>query len=106
MKNVSLILLCFVLFFILSSAIMAQSTTPTPAPSPLQGEENASHSSQKKIIYITVIIALLIIIAFVSFAVLRVRAKLKQADSHRKPLTNLASKNAGIIFDERSSDES
>lgn len=104
MKNVSLILLCFIVCFILSSAV--QSNTPSPAPSPSQGgEEQLKQDTHKKIIYIAVITTLLIAIAFVSFAVLRVRAKLKQADSHRKPLTNLASKNAGIIFDERSSDE-
>jgi len=106
MKNLSLILLCSVIFFILSSAVMTQSTTPSPAPSPVRGEEQGRQDSQKKIIYITVIITLLIVISFISFAALRVRAKLKQADSHKKPVTGLASKNAGIIFDERSSDES
>ncbi|MEQ8186569.1 MAG: hypothetical protein ABRQ39_01240 [Candidatus Eremiobacterota bacterium] len=106
MKNPGLFLLCFILFFILSSAVMSQSTTPSPLPSHVQGEEQAGLDAQKKIIYITVIITLLIVISFVSFAVLRVRAKLKQADSHKKPVTGLASRNAGIIFDERSSDES
>lgn len=81
---------------------MAQSATPSPVPSPAQGEEQLKHDTQKKIIYLTVIITLLIIIAFVSFAVLRVKAKLKDADSHKKPVTGLASKNAGIIFDEKS----
>jgi Na+/H+ antiporter NhaC len=105
MKKLSLFLLCFLLFFILSPVVMGQSPTSSPVPSPASGEDTEKHAVQMKMRNITVIITLLIIILFVSFAIFRVRAKLKNRDSHKKPLTGLASKNAGIIFKDRSSDE-
>lgn len=90
----------FFIFILLCPLLLAQEENIISTPSPIpEGTEPPEEKSNNKIInfwYLIIIIISLFFLA-VFFILFKIRKKLREGDSLRKPLTGLASRHAGMI---------
>ncbi|HPZ10708.1 MAG TPA: hypothetical protein PL110_21640 [Candidatus Eremiobacteraeota bacterium] len=74
--------------------------TPSPGVSPTAYGTNEISTKEEFLTLYLIISGSILFICIILFLVFRIKAKLKTLNNHKKPIMELASRNAGVILPE------